>query len=247
MAEGQLVEGQQQDFRAYRERLLQAGVPYTKVRRHVLELRDHYQELHDEALARGLAASAAQTWAAAQLGNLDQIGDHMLMQTGIRGLWQRYRWYLLAVLLPVFVYLLSLLVVVLLLVGGIETAKALLDELTFNTAHPAWLELARQLLRSFLLYGLAPLLSVLLIRRQVLQRVPFAYVVAGVLALCWLGASANFTLVWPDATSLRQGMIGVSVAVPRGVPDYGLRFVVNCLLSGLGWYWWQRQREAILE
>jgi hypothetical protein len=235
-----MAEWQAQDLKAYRERLLKGGVSYAKVRRHLAELRDHHRELRQEAQARGLDAAAAEVWASTQLGSLEQIGDHMLPRAGMRGLWQRYRWYLMALLLPVLAYLLSLHAVLLLVIAVVEATKALLGEAAFNTTHPGWMDSAWPLLRAFLLYVLAPLWSLLLIRRHLRQRVPFGYVVVGVLVLSWLGASTNFMLSWPDAAALEPGMIGATVA--RGeIPAYGLRLCANLLLSALGWYWWNQR------
>jgi hypothetical protein len=238
-----MAEWQTQDLKAHRDRLLQAGVPYMKVRRHLRELRDHYAELHGEALARGLDAPAATTWAAAQLGSLSDIGDRMLLHTNKRSFWYRYP-YLMALLLPVALYMLSATAVLLIMVAGVELVGALQGGTDFHIAAPAWMLPPYQLMRIFLLHGVTPLLSLMLIRQQVRQMVPLGYIVVGALVLCVLGSSTHMNIEWPDPLTHTQGSLGASVLY-GWVGANTLRLLASLAVSALGWHWWSRQRDML--
>jgi hypothetical protein len=238
-----MAEWQAQDLRAYRDRLLQAGVPYKKVKRHLLELRDHRQELLRDAGRQGLDASAAPAWAEAQLGSLSDIGDHMLLQAGKRSLWYRHP-YLMTLLLPIVLYALSLTAVVSIMVGAAELVRAQLGVPDLSAGAPGWMFPLYELLKAFLLYVVTPLLSLLLIRQQVRQMVPLGYVVVTALVLCVLGSSLHMRIEWPDPATQTQGSVGASILY-GWVTANTLRLLASLSLSALGWGWWQRQRDLL--
>jgi hypothetical protein len=66
------------DFASLSERLLRGGVAPKYVRRTVTELRDHFSDVKDEALASGLSHDEAEREASSRLGTEDVIVDDIL-------------------------------------------------------------------------------------------------------------------------------------------------------------------------
>lgn len=82
----------QPDFDALRAGLLSAGVAPRNVKRAVLELREHYDDLVEEAVAAGLGKGAAERQARRELGDLERIADDIASRPELRGwAWQHPR------------------------------------------------------------------------------------------------------------------------------------------------------------
>ena len=77
------------DFDRFRASLLRSGVAPRNVRRAVLELGDHYDDLVDEAIASGLDRSDAEQRARAELGDLDVIAADIAARQELRS-WARH-------------------------------------------------------------------------------------------------------------------------------------------------------------
>ena len=73
------------DVEALRTGLLRAGVAPRNVRRTVLELGDHYDDLVDEAVATGLDRDDAECQACRELGDLDRISAEITARPELRG------------------------------------------------------------------------------------------------------------------------------------------------------------------
>ena len=61
-------------------RLLEGGVAYRHVRRYVTELKDHYEDLKAESLARGSNADQAEAEAGSRLGDPERLAEEKLRQ-----------------------------------------------------------------------------------------------------------------------------------------------------------------------
>jgi len=59
--------------------LRQGGMPAWRVERTVGELMDHYQDIHEEALAAGLSADEARVEANRRVGELHALAEHFLL------------------------------------------------------------------------------------------------------------------------------------------------------------------------
>jgi hypothetical protein len=244
----------EQALLAFRDRLLHAGIPYRRAARQVRELRDHYHELRHEGMARGLDAAGAGAWAEQQLGSLREIAARMASSGMRRSLWHRLP-RLLPLALPLTLYAIGLVALIAFIVAVLEITKTLDGAVFFDVARHPWLPPTFESLRAFVLHGLTPLVSLLLVRQQVRQQVRPGYWMVGVLLLCLLGSSTSVTLIWPDPVTQSQGVIGASVGYGwwhasdtdlRHAND--LRLGINLLLSyGLGWYWRRRQQTLLAE
>src|ERR1700722_12759531 len=79
-------------FEPLRERLLRAGIAPRHVRRYIAELRDHFDDLTQEEIARGAVRYAAEAKARARLGCDEDLADIMLERPELRSLTARYPW-----------------------------------------------------------------------------------------------------------------------------------------------------------
>ncbi len=80
------------DFGEFRGRLLRLGVAPRNVRRVVLELTDHYDDLVDDAVAAGMPSADAERQAHKELGDLGMIATEIAARPELRGwAWQHPR------------------------------------------------------------------------------------------------------------------------------------------------------------
>ncbi len=78
------------EFRVLAERLIDAGIAPKHVHRTVNEMRDHYQDLVEAGLERGLERVAAQEQAMQQLGRTDDFVREMASHPELKGWASRY-------------------------------------------------------------------------------------------------------------------------------------------------------------
>ncbi len=78
------------DFQELRSRLLQGGVAPRHVRRALGEMRDHYDDLVDEAVANGVSEDAARDAAVQRLGTMDDVVTGLLACRELRTWPYRY-------------------------------------------------------------------------------------------------------------------------------------------------------------
>lgn len=77
------------DFDAFRASLLRAGVAPRNVRRAVLELGEHYDDLVDDAVAGGMGRTDAERQACCELGDLQAIASEIAARPELRSwAWQ---------------------------------------------------------------------------------------------------------------------------------------------------------------
>ncbi len=84
------------DFEQFTRDLRRAGIAEKHVRRADLELRDHFDDLVEDAMRDGHDRCDAETHAARQLGDLDTIREAISTQPELRG-WA-FRWPRLALM-----------------------------------------------------------------------------------------------------------------------------------------------------
>ena len=78
------------EFRVLAERLIEAGIAPRHVHRTVNEMRDHYEDLVEAGLERGLQRAAAQERAARQLGQVDDFVREMAAHPELKSWASRY-------------------------------------------------------------------------------------------------------------------------------------------------------------
>ena len=88
------------DFDALRAGLLRSGVAPRNVRRVVLELGEHYDDLVDEAVAAGMDRTDAEHQARRELGDLDRIAAEIAARPELRG-WAWHHPWLALIVYPV--------------------------------------------------------------------------------------------------------------------------------------------------
>ena len=78
------------DFQGLRSRLLQGGIAPRHVQRTLRELKDHYRDLVDEAIADGVPRPEARSAAAGRLGTMDDVVTGLLACRELRTWPYRY-------------------------------------------------------------------------------------------------------------------------------------------------------------
>jgi hypothetical protein len=226
-----MADWQTQELMAHREHLLRAGLPYAKVRRHVVELRDHYRELQGEAVARGLSASAADAWAEEQIGSLREIGERMVQNTRQRSFAHRHPRLLIALpaltLCAIYVFSILMLVGVLQLLSGFAAFNE------FIRTPPRWFVLLGEGQRIFLMYLAPPLLALGVCLIGIRARLAPRYWMMAALFVSLLGASVFMNVNWPIPGIEHSGSIGLMLAWPidpRIAENYLERHIVSELL-----------------
>ena len=79
-------------FDELRERLLRAGAAPRHVRRYIVELGDHFDDLVAEEIKGGATEDAARQAARARIGSDDELSAVMLARPGIRSVIARFPW-----------------------------------------------------------------------------------------------------------------------------------------------------------
>lgn len=80
-------DGRLKDFE---QQLLRAGVTPAHAKRSALEIREHLEDLQDEAFGEGLTESAAASLAKNQIGDLQLIADDIISRTELKTWTYRY-------------------------------------------------------------------------------------------------------------------------------------------------------------
>lgn len=244
----------------YRKRLLEGGMAWSAVRRHVRELQDHHRDLREQALASGLSMEAAETKAREQIGDLEQLATQMLA-TSRHSLLHRFP-VTFNVLCPLILLVACYVVSIGTLVLLIESLRAGADS---QVMLPAWLLDFMPALRLFLMHVLPLLIVLPLVWMAKRARIPARYWLSGVFFLCVLGSGITTWMTLPDPAAGRQGSISVQFAY-TWLPDpvavrqdalsaqfaYGLwhwnnlRLTLNLLLAvGFAGFLSKRQEPAL--
>jgi len=248
------------ELSAYRKRLLEGGMAWGAVRRHIRELQDHHRDLREQAQAAGMSMEAAETKARLQIGDLEDLALQMLA-TSQRSLLHRYP-VTLNVLCPLFLLAACYVVSVGSLVLLVESLRAGAD---VQVMLPSWLLELMPGIRLFLMYVLPLMIALSLVWLATRARIPTRYWLSGVLILCVLGSGTSIWMTLPDPEAGRQGTLSVQFAY-TWLPDpvsarqdtlsarftYGLwhwnnlRLALNLLLAfGFAGFMSRRQQPAL--
>jgi len=241
----------------HRDSLLQAGLPYAKVQRHLVELQDHYRALQAEGLQRGMRAGQAASWASEQLGSLQQICAAMLAASSSRSWMNRYP-KLMTMLVPVLVHVLTVVLIIGSTVFCLDTMQEAGASRFYLTDENAWVEAVYHVIRFFLMFLLTPLLAISLVVQAIRQKLPVRYWVSGVFVLRFVTSSLILNIKFPNAETgsegVISGMLGYSLLPFNNVSHYmltTLRLLVHLALAyGTGWWllnYHRKQDEGFLD
>lgn len=78
------------DFGRLRGRLIDLGIAPKHIRRTLVELEDHYDDLRQEALRKGQSGAAARCFATQKLGDVNNIADEIAARPELRRWPYRY-------------------------------------------------------------------------------------------------------------------------------------------------------------
>ena len=179
--------------------LLRGGIAPRRVRRTVVELQDHYADLYDEAVTRGLSAQDAEQEARSRLGKEQDLIKEVLSQQVLRSWSSRYPWAIYG-LGPAFFAIVVAIVPVLIFVLLMDTMTS---EQTTVYLPPDWMQSA--LIQNltdgvfFLASYIMPLIIAGYVCYQVsIQRDALGWPILGVVLLCTIAASYTVNITWSD-------------------------------------------------
>ena len=219
---------------AYKNRLLDAGIGWRQVRRNLREVKDHYQDLEQQARDGGLEASAAQQRAREQIGDLDQLADAMIAGNA-RSLLHRHP-VAMTVVLPFMAYIAACILLVLGLIFVVDLLE--LKSAAENGAMPAWISAFFDAALFTQTWLFTPLLASMLIVFSLRNRVLPRFWLPGLLLLCILGSGSTMVASIPDPATGSEGMLGLSFGYALlnfghiGMEGNNLRLLLNLLLCG---------------
>ncbi len=220
-----------------RNTLLQGGVAYKHVRRFIAELKDHYEDLENEALKNGSSKQDARDLADSRLGEPEQLVKEMLERPELKSLGYRYPKASL-VIGPVFAVVLFSIVLVFLVVGvifGFNLAFKGTEMSEQIVALPGWIIMILSSIRLFWMYILPLLIVTLFVNYAEKNRLKLKYYGLGLFMACLIASSQYVYFIWPDPVNNIQGEFSVSLEISRlNFPaDYFLR-LASCLLLAFG-------------
>src|SRR5579863_8659214 len=179
-------------FQRLSERLLHAGVAPRHVRRTVRELGDHFDDLVREEMTGGAGRELAETKALSRLGNEDDLAQAMLARPELRSFMARYPWAVFG-LGPIALSILSV-------VGGLYLEVWLINHTSFVWAwfhmqpSPASARVATKIYTAYntlVVFGGPILFAWLFYWIGSRQKMPRAWIIAGVVTACVLGGFQN--------------------------------------------------------
>ena len=175
----------QSRFDELRERLLRAGIGPRHVRRYVTELKDHFDDLVREEIANGAPRNAAEAKARARLGNDNDLAEVMLARTDLRSIMARYPWAVFG-LAPALLVLAVLAAALAVEIAIFKLAPGLLPHPT--DAQREWFVFAIGVWNTLATYVAPFAIAVVLCVGGLRQRMPAAWIFAGIAIACVLGA-----------------------------------------------------------
>jgi hypothetical protein len=209
----------QSRFDELRERLLHAGIAPRHVSRYVAELRDHFDDLVREETANGASRSAAETKARARLGSDNDLAETMLTRPDLRSLIARYPWAVFGVG-PVVLVLASLTGAVAIEIGVLNLTPAVLHHVT--TAEREWFVFAVAVWNTLATFVAPFAIAALLCVAGLRQRIPAAWIFAGIAITCVLGAFQEVHF----SDDGRHGELSLGAAF---LPPFPMKLVVGGL------------------
>jgi uncharacterized membrane protein len=193
--------------------LLQGGVAYKHVKRFISEVRDHHEDLEQEALSNGSDAGIARDEAAEKLGDAEILAQEMLGRPELKSLGYRYPKTIL-VIGPVLSTIILSVMMVFFVIGVISIFNLAFkgDELADQiVALPYWLIVGLDGIRLFWMYLLPILVVILFVAYAEKNLLSMKYYGAGVLIASFLACSQYVNLIWPDPVNAVQGSFNVSL------------------------------------
>jgi len=232
----------QSRFDELRERLLRAGLAPRHVSRYIAELRDHFDDLVREESASGTSRSVAEAKARTRLGNDNDLAETMLARPDLRSLMVRYPWAVFG-LGPVALVLAALTATLAIEMGVLSLAHAIVPHATSATRE--WFVFGVAVWNTIGTYGAPFAIAIALSVAGLRQRMPAAWVFAGIAIACSLGAfqQIHFT---DDG---HHGELSFGSALlppfPTGLIVGGLyrAIVTGALAAAIYWYGMRRQNS----
>jgi hypothetical protein len=231
-------------FEALRERLLRAGIAARHVRRYIAELRDHFDDLVRDEIARGASRSVAESNARARLGSDNALAEVMLARPGMRSVAVRYPWATFGIA-PALLVFAAIVAAMLIEVAIIKTAHAFVP-------HPAAAQREAMLsvvaVWNWLATTAAPLaIAAALCAIGLRQRISARWIFAGIAIACVLGAFQAINLT-DDG---HHGELSVGSGL---LPPYSAKLIVGglyravitlALAAAIYWLGARRQHSGV--
>lgn len=214
---------------SYKNRLLNAGIPYAVMKRNLRELQDHHDDLLQQALARGLSEAGAKAVAAHELGDSEQLVNAMLAQPELRSKLHRYP-RSMTILLPLiahFVICALTLFVFLYSVTATQSLEAIV------TLQDSWLVTVFEILRITLMYLLTPVLGCWLVFVGIRDHVPRRFWITGLVLLSLLGSLLQVQSQVGDPERGRENSINVAYypGFRQSVEEMAITFALRCSIT----------------
>ena len=225
------------------ERLLTAGIAPRHVRRYVRELSDHFDDLVREESEGGASRELAQTRALSRLGHESDLAEAMLARPELRSLTSRFPWAVFG-LGPIALLALSV-------VGGIFLEIWIINHTSFVWAwfhmqpSPATARVATKIYTAYntlVVFGGPLLFAWLFTWIGTRQRMPQAWIIAGVAIVCVLGGFQN--LIFYDTGCRGCGHLLMQSAFIPPFPHFAegvARAAMNLAIAG--GIWWLSARK----
>ncbi len=228
------------------ERLLHAGIAPRHVRRYVRELSDHFDDLVREESASGAARELAETRALSRLGHDEDLANAMLSRPEMRSLTARFPWAVFG-LGPIALLALSFAAALGVEMGIIESARvwAPLFGITPGPVAAKGFTQALLVWNTLAMYGAPLLFAWLLYWIGSRQRMPRAWIIAGITTVCILGGFQNLVFYDTGCRGCGVLMVGSALIPPFQHFAEGLaRAAMNLAIAGGVWWWLTARKKA---
>lgn len=230
-------------FDGLKETLLQGGIAPRHVRRYMVELSDHFDDLKQHALKAGMTAADAEQEALRQLGAPSDLVKAMLARDELKSVAARYP-ALVFGLAPIVLLAVSVATCVLVMVGvvtalGGHGGRIYIPE-WFVPIGDAWL--------LFINFALPLLLGAALAFFAVRRRTELRWMALGVALVALLGGFYDVSLQWP-AYYGGPGELNFGFGLAPPFPKLASNFThaaVNLLVVGLPMLWFVRRPQAFV-
>ena len=222
-------------FANLKERLLRAGIAPRPLRRLILELETHFDDLVSELRAAGLSEEDSRAQAAARLGTDAALEASILARPELKS-WARRRPWAAFALLPLISMPLQFVATMLLTMGAYRFSVGSLGASYEHQGMVPWI------CRALLDYALwlAPIiaagLACLLAARR---RAPVLWPIIGTLLIACLGAFTNAGFEW--SPSAPHGVFTAGIGFPGKGPGVALRLLAPVVLVLVPFLWIARR------
>jgi len=214
---------------SYKNRLLNAGVPYAVTKRNLRELRDHHDDLLQQALARGLSEAEAKAVAAHELGDADQLVAAMLARPELRSRLHRYP-RVMTILLPLVAHFAICLLALFVFLCSVVATQTLEVVVTLQNS---WLVTVFEILKITLMYLLTPALGCWLVFVGIRDHVPRRFWITGLVLLSLLGSLFQVQEQTADPERGRENSINVAYypGFRQSVEEMTITFALRCSIT----------------